>query len=262
MSIATNRNSRNIFKIYWLESKYEFLKAVRLPVFSLSTILFPVLFYTLFGLAFGTQDYGGVNSATYYLAAYGIFGVIGAALFGFGTGVASERGQGWMLLKQASPMPPMAYFIAKLVMAAMFSSIIFLLLWILGFIFGEVRLSLVQFFSLWGLMIVGTLPFAAMGLVLGYAVGPNSAPAVVNLIYLPMSFASGLWMPVEALPKFIQGIAPYLAPYHLGQLAFGIINMEQAQSTALHTSVLLVYTFVFLVIALFLYKQDEGTTFG
>ena len=40
--------------------------------------------------------------ATYLLATYATFGVIGAALFGFGVGVAVERGQGWMLLKRAS----------------------------------------------------------------------------------------------------------------------------------------------------------------
>ena len=253
---------RNPFKIYWLEAKYEFLKSLRLPVFALSTILFPTLFYVFFGLTFGQGNFGPINVATYYLVSYGTFGVIGAALFGFGAGVAAERGQGWMRLKQASPTPPLAYFVAKLFLAAMFSSIIFFLLWVLGFLFGEVRLGFLQILSLWGILVFGTLPFAAIGLAIGYSVGPNSAPAIVNLVYLPMAFASGLWIPIQALPNFIQNIAPFLAPYHLVQLALSVIGADRGESTASHLMVLAIYTVIFLIIAVILYRKDEGRTFG
>ena len=257
-----NTQKRNVLRIYWLESKYEFLKSLRLPVFALSSILFPVLFYVFFGLTFGQGNVGPINVATYYLVSYGTFGVIGAALFGFGAGVAAERGQGWMRLKQASPMPPLAYFVAKIFLAAMFSTIIFFLLWILGFFFGDVRLSILQVLSLWGILVFGTLPFAAIGLTIGYAAGPNSAPAIVNLVYLPMAFASGLWMPIQVLPKFIQNIAPFLAPYHLVQLALSVIGADSAASNVTHLFVLAIYTIVFLAIAVVLYRKDEGKTFG
>ncbi len=258
----THRRGRNHLKIYWLEAKYEFLKSLRLPVFALSTILFPTLFYVFFGLTFGQGNFGPINVATYYLVSYGTFGVIGAALFGFGAGVAAERGQGWMRLKQASPMPPLAYFVAKIFLAAMFSTIIFLLLWVLGFLFGEVRLGFLQILSLWGILVFGTLPFAAIGLAIGYAAGPNSAPAIVNLVYLPMAFASGLWIPIQALPSFIQSIAPFLAPYHLVQLALGVIGAGRGEPASLHLLVLAIYTVVFLAIAVVLYRKDEGKTFG
>ena len=62
--------------------------------------------------------------STYLVATYGCFGVIGAAFFGFGVGVATERGQGWMLAKRVSPMPIGAYFAAKIFMSLVFGSII------------------------------------------------------------------------------------------------------------------------------------------
>ena len=89
------------------------------------SISFPAMFYLLFGVLFGGRSLGGASLTTYLLATYGAFGVIGAALFGFGVGVAIERGQGWMMLKRASPMPPMAFFVAKLFMCAMFALTIF-----------------------------------------------------------------------------------------------------------------------------------------
>ena len=82
--------------------------------------MFPVLFYAavrgVFGGAGRRRHHDG---ATYLVVTYGAFGVIGSALFGFGVGIAVERGQGW-LLKRATPMPPIAYFAAKMVMAMVF----------------------------------------------------------------------------------------------------------------------------------------------
>ncbi|HSO70610.1 MAG TPA: ABC transporter permease, partial [Arachnia sp.] len=108
----------------------------------------------------------------------------------------------------------------------------------------------------------GALPFSAMGLAFGYLVGPNSAPALLNVIYLPMAFASGLWIPIHQLPEFVQGIAPALPPYHFAQLALGTIGAAEGGSQALHVVVLLAFTALFLTVALWGYRRDEGRTYG
>ena len=81
------------------------------------------MFYALFGLAFGRSRAGGVPMSTYLVATYDAFGVIGASLFGFGVALAVEHGQGWMVLKRASPMPPFALFMAKLVSSSISSAV-------------------------------------------------------------------------------------------------------------------------------------------
>ena len=88
-------------RTYALEAKYEFLKVLRMPGYAIPSIAFPAMFYLLFGVIFGRQNVGAVSMSTYLIATYGAFGVIGASLFGFGVGVAIERGQGWLLLKRA-----------------------------------------------------------------------------------------------------------------------------------------------------------------
>lgn len=88
-----------------VETKYEFLKLVRLPAYAVPILIFPLMFYALFGLAFAGRSASSVTVATYQIAVMGAFGVIGAAMFGLGVGVAGERGQGWMTVKRASPMP-------------------------------------------------------------------------------------------------------------------------------------------------------------
>src|SRR5579862_9902907 len=120
-------------KIYFKEAKYEFLKLLRLPIYSLSTILFPVMFYVLFGLLMNRgAELSRVGVSAYQLDTYATFGVMGASLFGFGVGLAGERGLGWLQVKRATPMPPFAYFFAKTVVCMTFSLIIVLILLSLG----------------------------------------------------------------------------------------------------------------------------------
>ena len=110
--------------MYRTEARQEFLKLIRLPIFAVTTSPLPLMFYVIFGITFAGQQAGGVGVTTYMLATYGAFGVIGAALFGFGVSVAVERGQGWMKLKRVSPMPPLAYFVAKVVMSVAVATMI------------------------------------------------------------------------------------------------------------------------------------------
>jgi len=250
------------FAVYRREAAHEFLQLVRIPLFAISTIAFPVMFYVIFGLTFGGQAAGRVTVMTYMLATYGAFGVIGAALFGFGVSVAMERGQGWMRLKRVSPMPPLAYFVAKVVMAAAVSGLIIAALFILGASVGGVRMPAGHWVTLGLVLVAGALPFSAMGLAFGYLVGPNSAPAVLNLAYLPMAFASGLWIPIAQLPALVQSAAPFLPPYHFAQLALGTLGASEGGSPVVHVAALAAFTVAFLAVAAWGFRRDEGRTYG
>jgi ABC-2 type transport system permease protein len=247
---------------YALEAKYEFLKQWRMPAYSLPAITFPVMFYLLFGVMFGAGRAGPTTLATYLIATYGAFGVIGSGLFGFGVGVAVERGQGWMTLKRATPMPPFAYFIAKLVMALLFSTIIVSLLAVVGISLGGVRLPIESWTRLFVTLIAGAVPFCAIGLALGYFAGPNSAPAIVNVLYLPLSFASGLWIPIEALPGAMRTLAHALPPYHLAQLALAAVGAGRGAPAWTHLLALAGFTAIGLGIAWIAYRRDEDVTWG
>src|SRR6266702_8653430 len=102
---ATEVRQPNMLTIYFKEAKYEFLKCLRLPMYSVSTMLFPIMFYVLFGLVMGRQTIGSISTTVYLIPAYGTFGVMGASLFGTAASLASERGLGWLQVKRASPMP-------------------------------------------------------------------------------------------------------------------------------------------------------------
>jgi ABC-2 type transport system permease protein len=137
-----------------------------------------------------------------------------------------------------------------------FSAIIVTRLMTLGVAFGGVHFGAVEALKLLATLVVGSVCFCAMGLAIGSLAGPNSAPAIVNLLYLPMSFASGLWIPVEMLPKFLQRMAPLLPPFHLGQLALGVVGAGRG-ATLGHWEALIGFALVCLGIARIGFQRDE-----
>jgi len=247
-----------MWRVYLLEAKYELLKTLRMPAYVIPTLAFPLMFYLLFGLAF---DFGH-GMATYLIASYGAVGVIGASLFNFGVGVAMERGQGWMTVKRASPMPLSAYFAARMAVSLCFGLVVVLLLFALGFFAGGVRLPWTTWPLLALVLVLGALPFCALGLAIGYVAGPNSAPGIVNLIFLPMSFSSGLWVPYEMLPRVVKAISPFLPAFHLGQLALGCIGRSSGWGPAVHLAALAAFSAAFLALAAVAFRRDEGKAYG
>lgn len=254
--------SRSLWRIYALEAKYEFLKQMRLPAYVVPSLAFPLVFYLMFGVALPHGHGGPFDIRTYLLATYGAFGVMNVSLFGFGVGVATERGQGWMLFKRASPMPPFAYFTAKLATIFLFSLIMASGLFLLGATAGGVRLPFGTWLSLLGTLTLGTVPFAAFGLAVAYWAGPNSAVAVLNIISLPSAFGSGMWIPIQMLPPVIKKIALFLPPYHYAQLALRTLGLDRGERPELHIGFLVVFTGLSLLLAWIGYRRDDGRTFG
>jgi ABC-2 type transport system permease protein len=231
---STPRSFNATLALFAKETKYEFLKLWRSKSFSLSIIGFPVMFYLIFGIA-NRDNYGGsMQMSKYLLAGYVCMGLMSSALFGIGIGLGSERSQGWLELKRASPMPPMAYLVAKCITAQAFGLIVGGVLVAVAVAFGGVRLTGTELAMLGGMSLVGSVPFAAMGLLVALAVPPTAAPGVVNLLYLPMSFMGGLWVPLQYLPKWLQGIAPTLPTYHLVQLMLTVFGYQRPDSVASH----------------------------
>jgi ABC-2 type transport system permease protein len=262
-STQIQRSPGHTANIYLKEAKYEFLKNLRLRMYTMSVLSFPIMFYVLFGLVLNAKEtIGDTRVPTYLIATYGTFGVMGASLFGTAAGLSSDRGLGWLQVKRASPMPPFAYFAAKIITSMIFSATIVLGLFLLGYTLGGVRMPVAEFVKLLGTLVAGSLPFSAMGLALGYFTGPNSAPATINLIYLPMSFCSGLWVPFMFLPKVVRQIALALPPYHLSQLALGVVGAGSHEANAVHWELLAAFTMICLGVARIGFQRDQGKMYG
>jgi ABC-2 type transport system permease protein len=244
--------------IFARETRYEFLRLLRTRSFALSVIGFPVVFYIFFGLIMNRGEHiGSVSVAKYTLAGYTVFGMVGASLFGIGVGLASELAAGWLELKRASPMPPAAYLLAKCCSAMAFGIIIVSILTLLGVTIGHFSISLPEYTRMIGLTVVGVVPFACMGMALALLIPFSAAPGITNIIYLPMSFCGGLWIPIMFLPHLLQKFAVLLPTYHLGQLMLHSFGYESSGTTMSHWLGLLGFTLLMMGIATIAFRRLE-----
>ena len=231
---------------YLLEAKCEFLRLLREPAFCAPVIAFPAMFYLLFAVVLNK---GSAGAAEYLLATYGVFGVMGAAMFGFGVTVATDRESGLLRYRRALPQPPGAQLLAKTLMAMGFAAIISLVLAVLAATLAGVSLAPAQWALLMLVNVLGVLPFAAIGMFFGSLLGANAAPAVLNVLYLPMAFLSGLWLPLSMLPDVMARIAPLWPAYHHAQLALKVVGHDNGGSAWLHLLALAIVSVVFFALA-------------
>ena len=240
----------------------EIVRTLRIPALLIPSIIFPTIFFLLFGLPNSNAKIGSVSAAAYLMVSYGCYAAMSTSFLSFGITTASERGMGWNKLLRASPINPVYVFIAKFISIVLVVLLSVILLFIVGIVLGKVSLPLGTWLALFGLFIVGMIPFVAMGLVLGYLCGPNSAPGIGNLIFIPLSFFSGILIPVAFLPDFAKNFAPYTPSYHVGQFAWHIIGAGDSTSIGIHLLWLAGYTGIFVVLAYFAYRREEQRSFG
>lgn len=246
-SVATPAmTTGRLLNAYVQEAKSECLRYLRNPGFLLPTLLFPSVFYLMFGIVLGHAN--GADAPRYLLASYGTFGVMAPGLFGFGVSLALERDTGLLTLKRALPMPPGAYLLGKMCMALLVAAIVSVILMCLAVFVAGVSLSPSRIVAFFAVEVLGVLPFSALGLLVGTLVKGQAAPGVVNLIYLPMAFLSGLWFPLSIMPSFLQSIGPVWPSYHLDQLALSAVGLGQGNELV-HVAVLLGFTVAFVLIA-------------
>lgn len=231
---------------YLEEARSECLRYMRAPGFMLPIMLFPAMFYLLFGVLMARSN--GADAARYLLASYGVFGVMSPGLFGFGVSLALERDGGLLTFKRALPMPPGAYLLGKMLMAMVAAGVVILLLLTMAVTLGHVALSPLQAGAMLLTGMLGVLPFCALGMFVGTLIKGQGAPGMLQLVYLPMSFMSGLWFPLPMLPKFLQQIAPIWPSYHLDMVAMAAVGLH-GESILAHVLVLLGFAVGFLLLA-------------
>jgi ABC-2 type transport system permease protein len=224
-------------RILLLESRTEFLRLARAPSFAVPTLAFPLMFYLLFGVLLGPVHHNA-EATRRALASFMVLGTIAPGLFALGITLAADRERGLLELKRALPMPRGIYLAAKMAMALLFAAIVALLIMTLAVLLAGVALPLAQWGLLLALALFGVLPFCAIGLCVGALTRAPAAPAVLNLIYLPMSFLSGLWLPLQFLPHSLAQLAPLWPAWHLAQIAQALVGTGDVHAVPAHLLVL------------------------
>jgi len=251
-TVAPHANSAmssvRILHCYLKETRYAFAKLMRNPSFWVPTLLFPVLFYLLIGYIFGAFKSTDPNVPFFMFCGFATMGAMTPGIFGFGITLAIEREQGLFRYKRAVPMPAFASLVASVAMSMVSVVLAVALLALAALSLDSVDLSIVQIITVTTIMAFGAIPFCAIGLFIGSITSGRAAPAIANLIYLPMIYFSGLFIP---LPEGIRAVVMASPAFYLDQLALASIGAKNYMvgSAAAHVGILLGVTVAFLGLA-------------
>ncbi len=216
-----------LLRAYRMEAKFEMLSALRTASFALPFIIVPIAIYLLFGVVINgdvDQTSGlGAGVHNYLFSGFSAMAVMMPGIF-IGVILATERDSGLLNLKRSLPQPPGATIIAKVLMSMGVSAIALTLVVVAALIAGKITLSSTQVATIWLVLVIGAIPFTAIGLLIGSLVSASAGPASGNLIFLPMLWLSGLFIP---LPAFLKHWVVIWPAFHLNQLALGLAGVEQ-----------------------------------
>ncbi len=180
-------------------------------------IAMPVTMYLFFAGIYGDQTAaGGVTVAAAMMVMMAAYGGLGAAM-NAGASIQSERSSGWFRQLMLTPLTATQLVTAK-VLTAVCAMVPALLAVFAAGLFRGVRLPLIAWAAVLGLLLVSLLPMVLLGVVIGLWFKQQTASAVTTLTMLALSMVGGLWFPLEMMPRSMQLVGQLLPSYWAGQI--------------------------------------------
>lgn len=177
--------------------RYELVRTLRNRRFFLLSLGFPILIYLLIALPnrhVNRFDGTDVPLRLYFMVALAAFGAMNAML-GTGIRISAERQTGWNRQLRLTPLTTRGYFRAKVLTSYVVAVMTMGLLYIAGAAVG-VRIGAADWVKMTLLLLVGLVPFAALGILLGHLVTADSVGPTIGGTTALLSFLGGVWFPV------------------------------------------------------------------
>lgn len=193
----------------------------RNPAAAFFTFAFPLIFLVLFTSIFGDRDTstapGGteVANATYYTASILAFSVITACYTNVAISVSLARDEGVLKRLRGTPLPGWSYLLGRMLHSAGLMVILVALVCAFGRVVYDIDLPTRTLPAFVVTLIVGASAFCALGLACTIII-PNTdaAPAVVNATVLPLLFLSGVFIPIDDAPGWLNTTADIFPVRH------------------------------------------------
>ena len=243
---------------------FELRRVLRTASFLIWTLAFPVVFY-LVSYDNPTNNAGntrswGVTWPVYFMVSMCAWAAISAALNAGGARLAAERASGWTRQLRLTPLPSWAYAAGKtLIGVSLALAAAAVLALVAG---GAARPDLPA--AVWAELIaalwLGSLPFAALGILLGLVTSSSSAQAVLIAAMLVLNVLGGLLVPLKAFPGWMHAVAHALPTYHLGDLGWNIVARRAFDPV--DVLVLAGYGAAFAALVAWRYRADQARPLG
>jgi ABC-2 type transport system permease protein len=205
--------------------KLEVTRMLRNKRYLIFVVAFPLGFYLLYSNLWGDQvdDQTGVRAGVTLMVSMAAYGALAASMMATSVPWSQERHSGWLRQLQITPLPSWTIIVTKLISSLLLVLPALLLVVLAAVVTQHVALPAGEWAVLIPAMWLGTIPFAAMGLVIGSLVPPDTAQPLAIISMFGLALLGGLWFPVGMLPQTMQTIAHVLPSYHYADIGWEII---------------------------------------
>ncbi|HST17455.1 MAG TPA: ABC transporter permease [Gaiellaceae bacterium] len=196
--------------------RYELVRVLRNRRFFLFSLGFPlVLYFLVAGPNRDVHDLGGsgVSAPLYFMIGLTAFGAMNSVIAG-GARIAFDRSVGWTRQLRLTPLSPRSYLVTKILTAYLTALITVVVLAAAGASLG-VHLSASVWAETIALLLIGLLPFAALGILFGHLLTVDSLGPAVGGTTALLAFLGGVWFPIQS--GFMHTVAQALPSYWLVQ---------------------------------------------
>ena len=231
---------------------YNLIEFLRQPIYWVTTMLFPSMFFWFFGVPNANEQ----SSALMLVTSFAAFGCLTVMLFQMAVQIAHERELSWSRYMRTLPINSLVVLGAKVLASLTLALFAILTVFVVGALSTQIDYTDVPVFKLIFAMLAGVIPFGLLGISIGYTVKGNAAVPLANMVHLPLSFAGGLWLPPNALPKVIQNISEYLPTRAYAEILWAIAFKKEIAIKNIYY--LLGYFVVFLAATIVLYKRNQS----
>jgi ABC-2 type transport system permease protein len=255
--------------LYRAEFHCALMQQLRVPLEFASTTFFNTLAYLAWVLVFHSValpfDVDLVLIFTFIF--FALLNTFNLGLVRMGLLTADERSAGWMRLRRALPMPPLVYLAGKLAATLLQAALFALALLTLVVLFGHWQMSPSEAATLFLTLTLGILPFCALGVALAYLGSPKTAQVVItyaSMLLAALAIVLFIDLDLGVLSLVLQVVNQLFPVYHFAVLAFGFTGLPALQGGPawLHALALVGLTALYTTLAVYLYHQDEGRTYG
>jgi len=232
--------------------RLELMRLLRDRRFLAFTTVMPIAYYLLF-TSIGSSA-GSAAWSVYFMVGMAGFGALAGAVSA-GGGLATDRSIGWLRQLRVTPLPSSQVVAAKVSanMVAILPALVPVCVAAAG-VHG-VRLAAWQWVALVGLLWAGALPFALLGLAIGYLASPLSTGPLMGFGMFGLSLLGGMWFPVTTFPGVMQTISHVGPTYHYANLSWKVaFGQAPAVSDA---AVLVAWAALFAIIAMLGYRRTS-----
>jgi ABC-2 type transport system permease protein len=220
------------------------------------TLIMPAVFFLLFGTNADSrsEQVGGGNVTGYILVSMAVYGAMLATTSG-GAMVSIERAAGWSRQLRLTPLKPVAYIAVKLVLAMIIGLVSVAVAFTVGALSGA-KLPVHAWIGCGLLAWVCALVFAAFGLFMGYLLPSENVMQILGPVLAVLSFAGGLFVPVDNLGHTFAVIAKFTPVYGVGEIArYPLVQDGNLWLAAVNV---IAWTTIFSVGAMWRFRRDTA----